>query len=485
MGLSFRNAVLAGLVSAGQLITFPAFSQTKPLPATHRKDVQSNVIVSPLKDVPLSKGFASKHPQDIVVDHVPITQRYKIGGGDAHSAVNRTADFQQQDIYVSSASNEVSDEIASVDLVERKTELFQNIYFSVNSWDLETAGSKADKPSDVKKFDAEAIILQRAKQIVAMLHQNKHMDILIVGHASKTSTEEHNLMLSQKRTEAVSSYLKNAVVALDSSLESRFHLLPQSKGDLDLAVDTKKENAKNRNVSILTITDEPTDIGRNYRVNHLSSDDIVKLQAHNNVYTLDLGMQTELGRGLGQSFSTQMVTSARGSILLETSDLVRPVTIDVSAREANDFRLLVNDPNAKLRYLITGDATATVFDNNRAIANLNYQTADKKVLGKEDVCVAAVDLKGGTYEKDGLTMARTMPADGMTREQSFAYDLARRIDKDGNHHITRSELDAYSAQLDELNGVLPYLKNATRAVFRNEGGGVDGRRSQFSNLTCV
>lgn len=406
-----------------------------------------------------------KHPQNVVVDATPPGNRRSFSNGNSFTQ-NAAPNFSQEDIYISPASG---GSLASLDLVARKTDIIQNIYFDVDSWNLKTADSRASKPSDAQRNDAEATLSSEAKQIAAALHQNKDMDIIIVGHASKTSTAAHNQDLSDNRAQAVAHYLQDAVTAIDPSLASRFHVLSQGKGDTDLSVQTNNENTQNRNVSIMTMTNEPTDIGRQYRMVHLSPETIQDLQAGSNRYQIDFGMQSSEGQGLKQKFSTGMTVPARGSLLLETADLKKPLDIDISAKEANDFRLLVNDPHADLRYQIAGN-DVIVTDHNKAIANLHYQTGDHKPLTVNDVQVASVNLNDKHPGPNGLSTTPTIPAQGqaMTPSQLAYYNLAKRMDTDGNGIVSPTEMRAYMAPMDVLNGELSQVPNATRAII---GGG--------------
>lgn len=182
-------------------------------------------------------------------------------------------------------------------------------------------------------------------------------------------------------------------------------------------------------------------------------EEIQKLPPQDRHFNLDLSFNTETGKKLEQEFSMTVPVAARGSVVLETTDLDKPIEVKVFAKENDDFRLLVRDSSAKMSYVMNNDNTVSVLANDKPVALLNYQQSGT-ALQKKDVVIETVDAQGNTKAIDGLSPSEAILA-----------KIGKQADANKDGKVTQEEMGTYIAKMDNVQSA---LSGSEKVVIRGE-----------------
>jgi hypothetical protein len=225
-------------------------------------------------------------------------------------------------------------------------------------------------------------------------------------------------------------------------LAARIHQTTEGAGDKDLAVQTSEELKKNRNVSIEVVTQNVMEPDRTYQLVHIDKKDIDNIQRlGDGAFTMDLDGSSSAGKSLKEKFAMNIPVPARGAILLETTQNAKPLDIKVSAKEADDFRLLVADSKAKVAYQINEDNSVSVTADGKSVAVLHYDAKDGPIKPE--------NIRVGTMDVHGLTKEASRDVEGEARvalekQNATRMNLLNAIDTGHDGKIDAGEVAAYA-----------------------------------------
>ena len=354
------------------------------------------------------------------------------------------------------------------------------VFFGVNHTDVKTASAGADQ---ARHHDAARYLKQKAQEIVQMLSQpgNETLSIEIEGHASFTGHDKfdvvkdkdghssklsHNQHLSEQRAQQVQAQLKATIKSLypdpkrHEQLLSRIEIKTIGKGDNDRVEATEKESTCNRNVTIKLNSNKVLGGEQSHYVLHVDKESVEAWQQEHQQWQFDVAGKTQEGKMLHSDLTAhaQTAKSAYGSMLLETTDFATPP--DVPIQPQTRFLIAKKDGPQEIHYKVERNGSVSVFENDKVVARLHYDTTDGHPPKDKDILISSFDSKTGyaaNYAKrDLLGEAQDLAAFKLVEQKTAEtkHALLKTMDADGNGIIDGKEVSSYNRKAINYKNIL-------------------------------
>lgn len=416
---------------------------------------------------------SAKHPEIVVIDHSQPEQRVK--GWKVISDHQRDLYFGYDEAEARSGNpigiELVRGRIAAAQIADKKTikKEIGSIYFPVDGIDVRTAGKAPDKqniddaPAYLESLVDLMVQAGGKGQVVGHASYTAHDKVDIIKDAQGNITKiPHNDYLGNNRAlntqqmmDAIYKRKYPELAKKDPSLFSAAALAVEGRGDRDLAVKTNKEHHKNRSATIemeYQVVDESTlkyvmiHADPSY-LNAIYERRMDKRHPQDIPFDIDLGMQTDLGKFLQNNSKIKGLVPSKASFLLNPADYTKfdkPVRMNVSAAEADDFRVLVSEGAGRVSYAMNRDGSASIRVNGKPIINLYIQTPEGPAK-PQDILVATI----GKEEKNasGRDVAHTKPVARDVKWEARRDEAIARFHKEQEEKATLERVEKEKAAL--------------------------------------